>query len=270
MASPKDEHLALSSGIGLAGLAISHFYEVGRDAFETFREDIIEVIVKPNKTSAVHWYLAYFQDISREIENISGNIDEKDFLFNFIYRTLDEVNLMPNLPKPDFDNCTDDYHENCNCKENLDIWIEFVEDNSDSINDLIIHSAFQVIFQDRKFLQDFHLELADFIEDYIDDIKTAQPDCVTEKNRIKRQRFPKWLINAVLYRDKGTCSICRCDLSYLLRTQNTIHIGHIIPLGVFGSNDASNFQLLCETCNTSKGARSTATSSINVPFWNLY
>lgn len=31
----------------------------------------------------------------------------------------------------------------------------------------------------------------------------------------------------------------------------------------------SNFQLLCGTCNTSKGARSTATSSVNIPFWNL-
>ncbi|WP_329767411.1 HNH endonuclease [Bacillus nitratireducens] len=48
-----------------------------------------------------------------------------------------------------------------------------------------------------------------------------------------------------------------------------MHIDHIVPLQLFGSNDASNFQLLCETCNTSKGARSTATSSVNIPFWNL-
>lgn len=269
MATPKDEHLALSSGIGLAGMAISNFYEVGRDAFETFREEIFDVIVKPNKTTAVHWYLAYFQGILEEIDNISSNIDENDFLFNFIYRTLDEVNLVPDLPKPDFYNCTDEWHENCSCKEILDKWIKFVEDNSDKIDDLIIHSAFQVIFQDRRFLHDFHLEFSNFIEDYIDDIKLAYPDFMTEKRRIKRQRFPKWLTNAVFYRDKGTCSICRCDLSNLLRTQNTIHIDHIVPLGIFGTNDASNFQLLCEACNTSKGAKSTATSSINVPFWNL-
>ncbi|MED3661644.1 HNH endonuclease signature motif containing protein [Ureibacillus terrenus] len=28
----------------------------------------------------------------------------------------------------------------------------------------------------------------------------------------------------------------------------------MVPLGIFGTNDASNFQLLCEACNTSKGA----------------
>ncbi|OQP09823.1 hypothetical protein B1692_16745, partial [Geobacillus thermoleovorans] len=46
-------------------------------------------------------------------------------------------------------------------------------------------------------------------------------------------------------------------------------IDHIVPLNLFGSNDASNMQLLCERCNTSKGDRSTDTSFINVPFWNL-
>nr|WP_232713460.1 HNH endonuclease signature motif containing protein [Bacillus xiapuensis] len=43
----------------------------------------------------------------------------------------------------------------------------------------------------------------------------------------------------------------------------------MVPLELFGTNDASNMQLLCETCNTSTGVRSTATSSVNVPFWNL-
>lgn len=266
MATPKDEYLALSSGIGLAGMAISHFFEAGRNAFEIFREEIIEVIVKPQKTTAVHWYLAFLQDISKEIEYIT----DQEVLFNFIYRTLDEVNMNPEFQQPEFLNCTDKWHENCDCKKVIGKWVEFVESNSDTIDELIIHSAFQVIFQNKKFLHDFHLELSDFIDDYIDEIKAIYPDYVSEKNYIKRQRFPKWLTSAVFYRDKGTCSLCRCDLSNLLRTQNTIHIDHIVPLKLFGSNDASNFQLLCETCNTSKGARSTATSSINVPFWNLY
>ncbi|GAB6254540.1 hypothetical protein PSKAS_00620 [Peribacillus sp. N1] len=256
----------------MAGLAINYLYEAGRNAFETFREELIDVIVKPNKTTAVHGYLAYFQDISEEISKIKGNVHEKEYLFNFISRTLDQVNLKPDLPIPDFDNCSDEWHENdCSCNEIVEMWEKFVDENNGEFDELIIHSAFQVIFLDRKFLHDFHLELADFIEDYIDDIKTSHPDYVTEKNRIKRQRFPKWLTDAVFHRDKGTCSKpeCRCDLTKLIRPQNTIHIDHIVPLKLFGSNDASNFQLLCEKCNTSKGARSTATSSVNVPFWNM-
>lgn len=271
MAVLKDEHLSLSSGIGLAGLAIGYFYQAGRNAFENFKEEIIDVIVKPNKTSAVHWYLGYFQDISEDISKIKEDGEELEYLFDFILRTIDEAKLKPDLPIPDFENCSDKWHEHCSCSEIVKLWENFVDENYSKINELIVHAAFQIIFLDRKFLHDFHVELAEFIEDYMDDIKSAKPDCVTVKNRIKRQRFPKWLTNAVFHRDKGTCSNseCRCDLTKLIRPQNTIHIDHIVPLQLFGSNDASNFQLLCETCNTSKGARSTETSSVNVPFWNL-
>ncbi|PDZ28248.1 HNH endonuclease [Bacillus toyonensis] len=269
MVAPKDEHLALSSGIGLAGFAVTHFADAGRHIFENFRSEIIDCIVKPNKVTAVHYYLRYLQDISKEIDNLVDNIDDMELVYDFILRTLDEVGMIPDLPEPDFDNCTDkDGHYECDCNNIIKQWVDFVEENENEIDELIIHSAFQIIFLDRKFLHDFHLELVDFIEDYIDEIQEAYPENVTKKGRIKRTHFPKWLTNAVFYRDKGTCTICRCDLSNLIRTQNTIHIDHIVPLDVFGSNDASNFQLLCETCNTSKGARSTETSSINVPFWN--
>lgn len=120
-------------------------------------------------------------------------------------------------------------------------------------------------------MHDFHLELSKFVEENIDYLKERHPDFVTNKDKIKRGYFPIWLKNAVFFRDKGTCSNaeCRCDLSNLIRTQNTIHIDHIIPLDLYGTNDSSNFQLLCETCNTSKGGGSTLTSSIGVPCWNL-
>jgi hypothetical protein len=267
----KDEHLALSSGIGLAGMAISNFYDYGREAFESSREEIIISLVKPNKTTAVHWYLYFYQDIYEDISNIRGNVDELEYLYDFLFRTLEEVNLSPELSKPHFDKCTDQYHEKCKCNSIVEEWVEYVQKNADHINELIIHSAFQIVFRDKRFLHDFHLELSDFIEDYIDDISAAHPECVTQKNRIRRQRFPKWLTDAVFFRDMGTCSNpeCRRDLSNLLRTQNQIHLDHIVPLDLHGSNDASNFQLLCSTCNTSKGARSTATGSVTAPFWNL-
>ncbi|EJR49138.1 hypothetical protein IIO_06622 [Bacillus cereus VD115] len=273
MTAPKDEHLALSSGINLAGEAIGYFYKYGRNIIEMFHKEIIDVIVKPNKITSVHWYLSHFQDVSEDINKVKEYGDELEDVFNFISRILNEVNLKTDLPVPNFENCPDKWHEDCSCDCNdiVKLWESFVDENHGEINDLIIHSAFQVIFLDKKFLHDFHLELADFIEVYMDEIKLAHPNYVTEKNRIKRQRFPKWLTNAVFHRDKGTCtnSKCRCDLTKLIRPQNTIHIDHIVPLQLFGSNDASNFQLLCESCNTSKGARSTETSSVNVPFWNL-
>jgi HNH endonuclease len=267
----KEQHLALSSGIGLAGFVVSNFwYENFEEFFDTFKDEIIDSIVKPKPITAVHHYLHFYQDIYEDIDIMRRSLDNMKEVYDFITRTLDEVNLHPNLPKPDFEKCNDEYgHFKCGCTEIIEQWIDFVNKNAEQINNLIVHSAFQFIFQDRKFLHDFHLRLAKFVENEMDYIKKKYPDFVTAKKRIKRQPFPQWLKSAVFHRDKGTCVICRCDLSNLIRQQNQIHIDHIVPLNLFGSNDASNMQLLCERCNTSKGDRSTDTSFINVPFWNL-
>ncbi|THE11895.1 hypothetical protein E1I69_13440 [Bacillus timonensis] len=58
----------------------------------------------------------------------------------------------------------------------------------------------------------------------------------------------------------------RCDLSNILKTQNTKNFDHIIPLNLYRTNDA--FQLLCVKCNKSKGDRYTLTRSVTAPFWN--
>ncbi|MCQ6265592.1 HNH endonuclease [Fictibacillus sp. WQ 8-8] len=265
----KDEHLALTSGIGLAGMAVTNFWSYSQEAFKVFKEEIIDCIVKPNKKTAVHWYLSFFQDISEEIHQIKNNLD-MEYAFNVMRNVLDEVNLRPNLQVPDFEGCADECgHFDCDCSEVIDKWINYINENNHEIDELIIHSAFQFIFQDRKFLHDFHLELSHLIEEEMGMIIENYPEYVTNKRRFKRQYFPEWLKTGVFYRDKGTCVICRCDLSNLIRIQNKINIDHIIPLNVYGSNDASNMQLLCGKCNTTKGDRTTETSSVNVPFWNL-
>ena len=117
MGAPKDEYLALSSEIGLAGLAINYFHESRLGTLGIYSDKIIELLVKPNKTTAVHWYFATHQNICEEIINIKVNVDELDYLFDFIYRILDEVELYPDLPVPDFDNCTNQWHEDCSCND---------------------------------------------------------------------------------------------------------------------------------------------------------
>ncbi|MFR6181439.1 MAG: HNH endonuclease [Flavonifractor plautii] len=44
---------------------------------------------------------------------------------------------------------------------------------------------------------------------------------------------------------------------------------HIIPLKMGGNNDPSNWQLTCERCNKSKGARSSDFKNIVFPFWEI-
>ena len=187
----KEEHLALSSGIGLAGFAISHFWDEGKNAIELYKEEIIESIVKPTKMTAVHHYLANFQDVYEELDGFRKAGMDNEYTYLFIEKTLDNLGMKPNLPEPDFENCSGDaegYHdEKCQCGQELEKWKKYINDNCRKIDELIIHSAFQIVFRDRVFLHDFHLLLSEYVGEWIDDIKGAHPDCVTSKDRIKRR-----------------------------------------------------------------------------------
>lgn len=271
--APRDEKLALSSGTRLAGMAITHFDDCYEMVFLEYKDQIFESIIKTVKFTSVHYMLHYFQDISREIKELSEGMEDNELVFNFIKRTLQEIKIEPPLPEPEFYNCDDvEGHFDCKCGEIVQSWIEYVELKQDTIDNLIVHSAFQIIFQDRNFLRTFHLRLSEFVEVTIDELKLKYPESITNKGRIKRGYFPKWLTSAIFYRDKATCVMAKCrrDLSNLLRTQNKINIDHIVPLDSYGTNDASNLQLLCEVCNLKKSAKSADTSTINVPYWNLY
>ena len=55
---------------------------------------------------------------------------------------------------------------------------------------------------------------------------------------------------AILSAQGHRCAYCRDDLRKTKR-----HLDHIMPLARGGSNDPSNLQWLCATCNLSKGAK---------------
>jgi 5-methylcytosine-specific restriction endonuclease McrA len=56
-------------------------------------------------------------------------------------------------------------------------------------------------------------------------------------------------ISELLVSQKNRCVVCRCDLSA------GYHVDHVIPLALGGAHEDWNIQLLCPTCNTSKGAK---------------
>lgn len=100
--------------------------------------------------------------------------------------------------------------------------------------------------------------------------KDDYPDLLKEDGVVKRISYcPTWLKRGIEYRDKYRCSICGCDLSSAFTTIVDENFDHIIPLKVGGNNDPSNWQLTCESCNKSKGARSSNFKNIVFPFWEI-
>lgn len=73
-------------------------------------------------------------------------------------------------------------------------------------------------------------------------------------SRVKPARasrnIPEHIKRAVRARDGNRCRNCKVETEFL-------HFDHIIPFDLGGPNTADNIQLLCPTCNTSKGNQTT-------------
>ena len=80
-------------------------------------------------------------------------------------------------------------------------------------------------------------------------------DIYDDSGHIKRcTSRPKWFENAILFRDKCICQHCGKDLSPILTVPQLgeLTYDHVIPLEKGGTNDSTNFQLLCRHCNSIK------------------
>ena len=85
---------------------------------------------------------------------------------------------------------------------------------------------------------------------------------------VKRSEYwPKWLRDGLFFRDKGKCAICLEDLTGIYSTGKKLAIDHIVPLANGGINDPTNLQILCQRCNSSKGARSSNTKYWVALYW---
>jgi 5-methylcytosine-specific restriction endonuclease McrA len=57
-------------------------------------------------------------------------------------------------------------------------------------------------------------------------------------------------INAIFASQNGKCPGCDEDIT------NNFHVDHVVALSAGGTNWPDNLQLLCPTCNFSKGSKS--------------
>jgi hypothetical protein len=268
----KHKDLYISYGIKLAKEAVEVVSSGSSDFyFNENNHDIKEACIKPNKVSALHYfiYMVYKFNIVNNIKTFLFDDYEVENVYEILQEIIDVFKLEIDLDINDFLNYLE---ENEVDKSRYETIIEDIL-YADIVVESFVESAFYILFLDRKFLHDFNLSLSEYV-DCDDSFKKDYYDNLSRKGKLKRTRIPQWLKDAVYHRDKGICVLCRRDLSGILNSDISIHIDHIIPLDyqgnnrVGGTNDASNFQLLCDSCNTSKGSRNTATNLMSIPWWD--
>ena len=129
---------------------------------------------------------------------------------------------------------------------------------------IVIPSAFHVLFGDRNFLLSLNLKLRDLLKEKG---KSLLPDTLDQNGKIRRAHIPVWVRKAIFFRDRGECQSCGKDISGLRTPFSNIHLDHIIPLADFGNNDPTNLQLACSECNQMKGMKINAERARYVPYW---
>jgi hypothetical protein len=215
------------------------------DFFEFRTQSFFEQIEKPQQYTLLHTFISSVNGFG--IQHYLGKVGEESIIADY-GPLLDGANIS----RP--------------------IWFteQYVSDHIyelsgilETATETISEAAFQLLFADRTFLYEF----SRFIQPFIGRLQPNEHQCIASPGVIKRSHFPAWLKNAVFHRDKGRCQLCGCDLTNILVPTVSRHIDHMVPLKLSGTNDPTNFQLTCGSCNTSKGAKVHANPHYTYSYW---
>ena len=216
---------------------------------------------KPQKKTLVHYYIKdlYVQSQDYILEKhfpVEVICEMQSLLENYKidYSSIGKIDVS----ELSFDECTDELEDYAD-----KLWNFFI----DNILDIIVDDVFSILYMDKNFMHEFNRQCSEIIKQLK---KVDYPDLLKEDGVIKRiSYYPTWFKRGIEYRDKCRCSICGCDLSSAFTTIVDENFDHIIPLQLGGNNDPSNWQLTCETCNKSKGDRSSEFKNIVFPFCEM-
>ena len=211
----------------------------------------LELMAKPHKFTLLHEHIIIVMSWCNDYAFENMNEDE---IYSYIESLFMDISVK--IPQEHFsDN-----------EEKMEYYMDFLSKHER----FFAHSAFNILFNDRVFLRDFNLK----ISQYVKTLKISDhPDLLKKDGVIKRYnnlQGTKWLLNALCHRDKEKCQICGADLSRT-RTPSTgkIHIDHIVPLDLGGTNDPTNMQILCDSCNCEKSAKNSVTTSFYTNYWEI-
>ncbi|MBC9786620.1 HNH endonuclease [Heliobacterium chlorum] len=216
------------------------------DLFDSSDSKFQQKILIPHKQTLLHDYIAYWHEFYLDYA-----IDKTgyDYVIEEVIKGLDHYGINYTLE----DESDESY---CNLVEEYK-----------KLTPRIVNETFTLLFNDKRLVRAFNEDIARIIFDMK---KTDYPDLLSKDGVVlRRQYLPQWLKDGVFFRDKGRCQLCGIDLTRLLNAGSKIHYDHIIPLELGGNNDPTNFQILCESCNTSKGARHSGTRNLIPIYWSF-
>lgn len=226
----------------------------------------IDKITSPQKDTFLHAFIREFYEmyIFNEFYYFEDSIFDSGE-FDGLYNLLEQVgSIMKDcgLDISDLEERISDLIEKIDCEyekessntkpleKEVEQLIDDMRNTTLALRDELTENVFFLLFSNKKFLFDFNLMIAEYIT------PKNLPNEIFDKfcHLIRSTYIPKWLENGVLYRDRATCQQCGADLSnsYRIMENGQLHFDHIIPLEKGGTNDATNFQLLCSKCNLTK------------------
>ena len=234
------------------------------DCIDPTEVSFIQKCAKPNKKTILHDYIedVYYFQLEYVLDKHFPMEIIKDLkeLLDFYHVDFSELGDFQYFEYEDEDL---DYEETIVAEEYAWKLLKFFWEN---IGELVVDDIFTVLYGNRHFMFEFNTQLAEIVlklkhNDY--------PDYLKKDGVFKRGYIPKWLQNGVFMRDKGRCQVCSVNLSKILNIDDNENYDHIIPLEIGGTNDPVNFQLTCERCNKSKGAKNIGFNSLANRYWKF-
>ncbi|MEK3723574.1 HNH endonuclease [Paenibacillus sp. FSL H8-0034] len=232
-----------------------------KDYFNPEDEGFSLRIIKPQKDTLLHDFLRVRLDLDYEyFEDKVGNRE--------IIEEYEKILTTYQVPFPvikEYDGLDDDDNALEQYEEIESEHINNLKELLKPVFEQIVQESFTILFGDRMFL----LKLNEIVASVIVEIKKVDYlDIMSRDGVVKRASYiPEWLKSAIFHRDKGKCQVCGRDLSGLLFLGEEVHYDHVIPLNLSGTNDPTNFQLLCREHNLSKSGTKVMTSERYQTYW---
>ena len=231
---------------------------VSKYLLKVFRFDLYKFrkkLLKPHKETLLHRLIrveceVVFRAFLPNLQDLSG------FLKPYLDKHLTDQELMARLGE-----WSKRYEQNPEKAELYpkDLLLASMLPLSDFVDKII----FPILFSDRLFLFRFNLLLSDLTASLNEELTS---EIMNKNGYIKRQDPPKWLREGIKRRDKKLCVECEKYLGSE-KVEEGGQLDHIIPLAKHGTNDPTNYQLLCEKCNQEKGTKEIRPPQPKTIYW---